>query len=109
MLFTIKLPLILIWCYLFLIILVSIVSSDKKHRFFHHQHQKQLDSDYRLSSLFHRRFDKDPCTRPPCEISNECIRIQHRSNHTKFRYRCTCRDRPCRRRVKNRKTQMKYI
>jgi len=116
MLFAIRLTLIFIWCYLLLITHVFIVFSEKKHRFFHHQFQKQLDSNNnKPNSLFHRQFDNhqeqfydnDPCTRTPCGISNECIRLQHRHNHTKFRHRCMCLEQPCRYGIKNRKIQMK--
>ncbi len=77
-------------------------------RFFHHQFRKQLDSTNKLNSLFHRRFhnhqekydDNNLCTRMSCEISNECIRLQRRHNHTKFRHHCRCLERPCRHEMK---------
>jgi len=110
MLFGIKFILIFAWCYLLSITDVFIVSSEQKYRF-----EKQFDSNNKLNSLFHRRFnnyqkqfyENGPCTRTPCEISNECIRLQHRHNHTKFRHRCTCLEQPCRYGIKNRKVKMK--
>ena len=119
MLFVIRCTLILIWCHLFLVRHLVIVSGEKKHRFFHHHHhhhhmQQPSESDGRLNSFSLQRnknyqtqyYNNDnPCTRTPCTASNECIRLQHRHNHTKIRYRCVCIERPCRHKIKNWKTK----
>jgi hypothetical protein len=121
MLFAIRPTLTLTCCCLLLAVHVLIVSSGKKHRFFHHHHhhhhhlQKQLDPDNKLNGLFHRQFgnrreqnyDTKPCTKLPCSMSNECIRLQHRHNHTKLRHRCMCTESSCRGRPKNRRFKMK--
>ena len=119
-----------IWCYL------AMASDQKRrlthpHHHHHHHHDHHHPHGYHspshhdhsdasanskdmLKALLQQRWDArreqqttlDPCTRAACTRLNQCFRLQHRRNNTKFKQHCACLEASCPKEMKKPKTKL---